>query len=127
MAQSGPGGSLFASLSQEMRHINSLLVRKLEKAVLFPGPVRGFSRKTPGKSRENCWIIFPKSRNATNSRISGTKKGKPAGNLGSIPPGPCPQFRVWGVFLKSTVPALSSFSDLGAHNGVFRVGAKILF
>ena len=57
---------------------------------LFPGSVRGFSGKTPGKSWENCWKIFPESQNATNSRISGTGKGKPAGNLGSTLPGPCP-------------------------------------
>ena len=50
------------------------------------GCVRGFPRKTPGKSRENCWKIFPESRNATNSRTSGTGKGKPAGNLGSTLP-----------------------------------------
>ena len=35
------------------------------------GCVRGFPRKTPGKSRENCWKIFTEPRNATNSRISG--------------------------------------------------------
>ena len=57
---------------------------------LFPGSARGFSGKTPGKSRENCWKIFPESRNATNSMISGTGKGKPAANLGSTLPGPCP-------------------------------------
>ena len=57
---------------------------------LFPGSVRGFSRKTPGKSRENSWKIFPEARNATSSRIWGTGKGKPAGNLGSTLPEPCP-------------------------------------
>ena len=56
---------------------------------LFLGSAREFPRKTPGKSRENCWKMFPESRNATNSRILGTKKGKPAGNLGSTLPGPC--------------------------------------
>ena len=53
--------------------------------------------------------IFPESRNATNSRISGARKGEPAGNLGSTLPGPCPHLPC-GVFLKSTVPAFSSFS-----------------
>ena len=54
------------------------------------GCFRGlFSRKTPGKFQENCWKNFPESRNATNSRISGTGKGKPAGNLGPTLPGPC--------------------------------------
>ena len=55
----------------------------------FLGSVRGFSRKTPGKSRENCRIILPESRSATNSRILGTGKGKPAGNLGATLPGSC--------------------------------------
>ena len=41
---------------------------------LFPGSVRGFSRKTPGKSRENCWKNFPETRNAANSRISGHRE-----------------------------------------------------
>ena len=75
---------------------------------LFPGSVQGFSRRTPGKSQENCWKIFPESRNATNFRISGTGKDKPAGNLGATLPGPCPNLPC-GVFLKSTVPAFSSF------------------
>ena len=74
---------------------------------LFPGSVRGFSRKTPGKSRENCWKNFPESRNATCSSISGTGKGKPAGNLGPTLPDLVPTFRA-GCFLKSTVPAISS-------------------
>ena len=83
---------------------------------LPPGSVRGFSGKTPGKSRENCWKIFPESGNATNSRISGTGKGKPAGNLGSTLPGPCPHLPC-GVFLKSTVPAFSSFLKEGKCMG----------
>ena len=64
---------------------------------LFLGSVRGFSRKTPGKCWENCWKIFPESRNATNSRIWGSGKGKPAGNLGPTLPGPCPHLPS-GVF-----------------------------
>ena len=70
------------------RQETTLLVRKLEKAVAVSGV---------------C---------ATNSRISGTGKGKPAGNLGSTLPRPCPHLPC-GVFLKSTVPAFSSFSELG--------------
>ena len=90
---------------------------------LFPGSVRGFSRKTPGKSRENCWKIFPESRNATNSRIWGTGKGQPAGNLGSTLPGPRPHLPC-GMFLKSTVPAFSSFSERCFHENLqaMRVG-----
>ena len=57
---------------------------------LFLGSVREFWRKVAGKFRENCWKKFPVPWNATNSRISGTGKGKPAGNLGSTLPGPCP-------------------------------------
>ena len=75
---------------------------------LFPGSVRGFSGKTPGKSRENCWKNFPESRNATNSRISGTGKGKPAGNLGSTLPGPCPHLPC-GVFFEIDSSSLLEF------------------
>ena len=75
-----------------------------------PGSVWGFPRKTPGKSREKCWQNFPEASNAANSRISGTRKGKLAGNLGSTLPGPCPHLPC-GVFLKSTAPAFSSFSE----------------
>ena len=50
-----------------------------------------------------------------NSRIFGTKKGKPAGNLGLTLPGPTLRAE---CFLTSTVPAFSSFSDI-------QVGAKI--
>ena len=67
--------------------------------------------KIPGKLLENC---SPESPNATNSRISGTGKGKPAGNLGSPH---CrdlvPTFRAGCFLKKSTVPAFSSFSE---HN-----------
>ena len=77
---------------------------------LFLGSLREFWRKVPGKFRENCWKIFPESPNATNSRISGTGKGKPAGTLGPQCRDLVPTFRA-GCFLKSTVPAFSSFSD----------------
>ena len=50
----------------------------------------GVLKENSEKSRENCWKNFPGSRNATNSGISGTGKGKPAG----------------------TVPAFSSFSEI---------------
>ena len=76
---------------------------------LFPGSVRGFPRKTPGKSRENCWKISPESRNATNSRISGTGKGKPAGKVGSTLPGTLSPPSGRGCFLKSTVSLLGFF------------------
>ena len=56
------------------------------------GKFRGNSGKTAGK--------FPESRNAMNSRISGTGK-----SLDLVP-----TFRA-GCFSKSTVPAFSSFSD----------------
>ena len=68
----------------------------------FWGLFWGFPRKTPGKSRENCWKKFPEWQNATNSRISGTGKGKPAGNLGSTLPGtlsPPSEFQPSRVFL----------------------------
>ena len=63
-----------------------LLISQKTGLWLFPGSVRGFPRKTPGKSRENCWKTFPESRNATDPRISGTGKGKPDVNLGSTLP-----------------------------------------
>ena len=72
---------------------------------LFPGSVRGFSRKTPGNSREDCW---KEARNATNSRISGTGKGEPAGNLGSTLPGPCPHSPC-GVFFEIDSSSLLEF------------------
>ena len=75
---------------------------------LFVGCVRGFPRRTPGKSRENSWKIFPESRNAINSRISGTGKGKPAGNLGSTLPGPCPNLPC-GVFFEIDSSSLLEF------------------
>ena len=81
-------------------------IRKLEKAVAisFRGPPGGSRGKLLGKSWEDCW----KSRDAANSRISGTGKGKPAGNLHcqSLAPTFCA-----GCFLKLTVPAFSSFSE----------------
>ena len=62
--------------------------------------VFGGSRgKTPGKNRETCWKNVPESRHATNSSILGTGKGKPAGNLGSTLPGPCPHLPC-GVFFE---------------------------
>ena len=88
--------------------LNPHLSENSRRLWLFPGSVRGFPRKTPGKSRENCRRISPEAPNATNSRISGTGKGKPAGNLWSTLPGPCPHLPC-GVFFKSPVPAFSSF------------------
>ena len=71
---------------------------------LFPGSVRGFfaqenSGKVPVKLLENS---ARHSRNATNSRISGTGKGKPAGNLG------CPHL-LCGVFVKIDSSSLLEF------------------
>ena len=74
--------------------------------------MREFWRKVPGKFRENCWKNFPESRNAANSRISGTGKGKPAaGNLGSTLPGPCPHLPCGVFFEIDSSSLLSSFSD----------------
>ena len=52
------------------------------------------SREIAGKLLEK----FPEARNALNSRISGTGKGKPAANLGSTVPGTLSQPSVQGVF-----------------------------
>ena len=77
---------------------------------LFLGSAWGFPRKIPGKSREN----YGKSLNRKMLWILGTGTGerKPATNLGSTLSGSGLNFP-WGVFLRSTVTAFSSFSDLG--------------
>ena len=70
--------------------------------------LREFCRKVPGKFRENCWKILAGSRNATNSRTSGTRKGKPAGNLGSTLPEPCRHLPC-GVFFEIDSCSLLEF------------------
>ena len=85
-----------------------LTLRKLEKAVAVSGVCLGVPEENSGKAPGNSWKCLAGAPNAVNSRISGTRKGKPAGNLGSTLPGPCPQVPC-GAFLKSTVPAFSSF------------------
>ena len=70
----------------------------------------GLYGSSAGKFRENCWIIFPESRNALNCRISGTGKGKPAENLGSTLPGPCPHLPC-GVFFEIDSSSLLEVSD----------------
>ena len=84
---------------------------------LFPGSVRGFSRKTLGKPRENSRKLFPESRNATNSGISGTGKGKPAGNLFlSTLPGPRPHLPC-GVFSEMDSSSLLEFFWIWVNHG----------
>ena len=72
-----------------LRHFLPIF-RKLEKAVAVSGVCAGVLEencgKVPGKLLEN----FSRIAKATNSRISGTGKDKPAGNLGPTLPGPCP-------------------------------------
>ena len=58
------------------------------------GVLEQSSGKIPGKLLD---FFFSESRNALNSRILGTGKGKPARNLGSTLPGPCPHLPC-GVF-----------------------------
>ena len=80
---------------------------------LFPGSARGFPTKISGKSQESCWKMFPELRNALNSRIWGTGKGRPAANLLPHRPEPCRpsargcfwkrQFQPSRVFLKTTI------------------------
>ena len=88
--------------------LENVKFRKLEKAVAVSGGLRGFPRKTPGKSQENSWKSFPEASNATNSRISGTGKGKPAGNLGLTLPGPGPHLPC-GVFFEIDSSSLLEF------------------
>ena len=85
------------------------------------GVLQENSRKVPGK----LLVKFCRIAKCTNSMISGTGKGKPAGNLGSTLPDLVPTFRA-ACFLKSTVPAFSSFSEIwetvnwvGLQNGGF--------
>ena len=87
------------NFSQKFRSENS------RRLWLFPGPVRGFLRKTPGKSRENCWKILP-------LQILGFRalgKANLPGTLGPHCRDLVPTFRGGCFFLKSTVPAFSSF------------------
>ena len=74
-------------------------IRKLEKAVAVSGVCSGVpeenSGKVTGKLPEKN---VPESQHATNSRISGTGKGKPSGNLGSTLPRPCSHLPSRGVF-----------------------------
>ena len=88
------------------------LMSKNQKTREGCGCFRGLCRSSAGKFRENSGKIagkfFPESRNATNSRISGTGKGKPAGNLGSTLPGPCPHLPC-GVFFEIDSSSLLEF------------------
>ena len=59
---------------------------KLEKAVAVSGIGSGVPEENSGKIAGKLLEIFPESRNASNSRIWGTGKGKPAANLGSTLP-----------------------------------------
>ena len=43
-------------------------------SLMFVGCVRGFSRKTPGKSKETCWISFPESQNARKKQDFGHRE-----------------------------------------------------
>ena len=74
---------------------------------LFLGSLREFWRKSRENS-ENCWKHVPESPNPTHSRIWGTGKGKPAGNLGSTLPGPCPHLPC-GVFFEIDSSSLLEF------------------
>ena len=71
---------------------------------LFGGS-RGILRESPGKIAGK---LFPESRNATNSGISGTRKGQPAGNLGTTLPGPRPNLPC-GMFFEIDSSSLLEF------------------
>ena len=66
------------------------ILRKLEKAVAVSGVLAGVLEqspgKIPGKLLEKC---FP-NRQMLQLLDFGHREGKPAGNLGSTLPGPCP-------------------------------------
>ena len=77
---------------------------------LFPGSVRGFTRENSGKVPGKLRKKFPEPQDATNSRISGAGKGKPAANLGLTLPGPYPHLPC-GVFFESAVPGFSGWKS----------------
>ena len=93
-------------------------LRKLEKAVAVSGICSGVPEEIPGKSRENCWNMFPESRNALYSRFRAPGKANLPGTLGPHCRDLVPTFRA-GCFLKSTVPAFSSFSEFQEPEGRF--------
>ena len=72
----------FINLSAGEMRIGPLF-RKLERAVAVSGVFAGVLEESSGKISGKLLEFFPESRNAMNSRISGTGKGKPAGNIGS--------------------------------------------
>ena len=70
----------------------------------------GFPRKTPGKSRENSWKIFPNREMLQILGFRAPGKANLPGTLGRHSWDLVCTFRA-GCFLKSTVPAFSSFSE----------------
>ena len=93
-------------------------IRKLEKAVAVLGICSGFPRKIPGKSRESCRKNMPESCEALNSRISGTRKGKPAAHLGSTLPRTLSQPSVRGVFEINSCGLLEFSDSRGNRDGL---------
>ena len=85
---------------------------------LFPG-VSGVSSGAPGgipgKLREKCWKTFPESRNATNSRLWSTGKGKPAASLGSTQSWTLTQPSVQDVFWNRQFQPSRVFVILGSR------------
>ena len=110
--QIGKGRFLCISIRKPCRleGVNSFFPENSRRLWLFLWSARGFPRKIRGKSWENCWKIIPDSRNALSSRISGTGKGKPAGNRGSTLPGACPHL-LCKVFLEIDSSSLLEFFD----------------
>ena len=84
--------------------LNFLYQKTREGCGCFWDLLGGSRGKLQGKLLEKCL----ESQNALNSRISGTGKGKPAGNLGSTLLGDGPTF-CEVFFLKSTFLTFSSF------------------
>ena len=78
-------------------------ITKPEKVVAVSGVCSGVPEKKSGKVPAPLLEKFPELRNATNSKISVTGKGKPAKNLGSTLPGFC------GVFLENDSASLLEF------------------
>ena len=84
------------------------LLRKLEKAMAVSGVDTGVPEENSGKLPGKLMEMFPEAPNATNSRISGTGKGKAAGNLGSTLPEPCPRLPC-GLLFEIDISSLLEF------------------
>ena len=90
----------------------------------------GLCGSAGGKFRENSGKItgkiYPESRNALNSRILGTGKGKPAGNIGSTLPWTLCRPSVRDVFRNRQLQPSRVFLNKKAPDGRWRKFPNVL-